>query len=221
MTNDSLLVLATGNRHKVEEIQSMFDGALQIRPYSDWMTPLEIEETGDAFAENALIKARVVSEAMRRALVSEARGPTLPSTTWVLADDSGLEVDALDGAPGVKSARYAAEDGTEGNAPDAANNAKLLAALADVPLNARTARFRCVLALVNLATGEERLFDGACEGRIGFEADGDGGFGYDPLFYPDGHDASFARLGSEIKDRISHRARALQALRQGLQSTAG
>lgn len=221
MTHDFLIILATGNQHKVAEIRSMLDGDVRVRAYTEWVAPLEIAETGRRFSDNALIKARVVLEAVRRIFDGDSNERTSNSATWILADDSGLEVDALDGAPGVKSARYAADDDVEGNAPDEANNRKLLRALETVPVDRRSARFRCVLALANLETGEEILFDGACEGRIGFEADGEGGFGYDPLFYPTGYDASFGRLGAEIKDRISHRARALDQLRGWLQTRVG
>jgi non-canonical purine NTP pyrophosphatase (RdgB/HAM1 family) len=143
------------------------------------------------------------------------RGP------FVLADDSGLEVDFLHGAPGVYSARFAAMDvSASGNSTDAENNAKLLRLLQGTPLEARTARFRCVLALIELtsasSTAAARLFEGACEGRISLQPSGAGGFGYDPLFVPDGFKESFAELGEEVKNRISHRARALAGLREWL-----
>jgi len=145
---------------------------------------------------------------------------------FVLADDSGLEVDALNGAPGVHSARFAALDKTE-NSHDADNNAKLLRLLKDVPLEKRTARFRCVIALVPVPAGKiesaspvcfadefaARIFDGACEGRIQFSASGRGGFGYDPLFVPDGFTQSFAELGEDVKNQLSHRAKALAKLK--------
>ena len=135
----------------------------------------------------------------------------------MLADDSGLEVDALDGAPGVHSARFAAQDLHGGvNASDAANNAKLLELLQEVPSARRTGRFRCVLALARVAPArfEPLSFEGVCEGRIAFAPSGGGGFGYDPLFVPEGFSASFAELGEEVKNRISHRARALARLRE-------
>ena len=137
----------------------------------------------------------------------------------MLADDSGLEVDALGGAPGVHSARFAALDDLtrRGNSPDAENNAKLLNLLQDVPEASRGARFRCVLALVEVSEGsgqaEPFVFQGACEGRIARQPSGVGGFGYDPLFIPTGETASFAELGAVVKNRMSHRARALQELR--------
>ena len=132
---------------------------------------------------------------------------------YVLADDSGLEVDVLGGAPGVHSARFAALDKSE-NSRDADNNSKLLRLMQEVPAGRRTARFRCVLALVLCADGDSaRLFDGACEGRIQSGASGRGGFGYDPLFVPAGHEQSFAELGEAVKNRLSHRAQALEKLK--------
>jgi len=143
----------------------------------------------------------------------------------VLADDSGLEVDALGGAPGVHSARFAAlelgkrssSETAHENSPDAANNEKLLRLLAGVPREKRTARFRCALALVEITPpagiGGPQLFEGVCEGRIGFAPSGQRGFGYDPLFTPLGHDQSFAELGDEVKNKLSHRAQALAKLR--------
>ncbi len=151
-----------------------------------------------------------------------APGTTHPSTAtpwFVLADDSGLEVDALGGAPGVQSARFAApEFGLEGNAPDGANNAKLLRLLVHIPEASRTARFRCVLAVTAVADpaskalpAPTRFFSGACEGRIGFVPRGSHGFGYDPLFIPSGFTETLAELGDATKNRISHRSHALQA----------
>ena len=144
-----------------------------------------------------------------------------------MADDSGLEVDALDGAPGVHSARFAALDKSE-NTPDADNNTKLLRLLGDIPAEKRTARFRCVIALVAVPPGqigsaspacyaeefEPQLFGGACEGRIIFAPRGQNGFGYDPLFVPDGFEKTFAELDNDVKNHLSHRARALEKLRQ-------
>jgi XTP/dITP diphosphohydrolase len=158
-----------------------------------------------------------------------ARGDRL----FVLADDSGLEVDALGGAPGVHSARFAALDtGKPGNSPTAENNAKLLRLLKDVPLDQRTARFRCVVALtpvlgsdrkgaspVCYAEGTElqtELFEGTCEGWIDFAPSGRGGFGYDPLFVPGGYEQTFGELSERIKNGLSHRARALALLRSKL-----
>jgi XTP/dITP diphosphohydrolase len=155
----------------------------------------------------------------------------------VLADDSGLEVDALDGAPGVHSARFAALDsGAQGNSSDAENKTKLLRLLEGVPEPRRTARFRCVIALTPVTTVERgnaspvcssdeaemqtELFEGVCEGRIAFEPNGQGGFGYDPLFIPAGYAQSFAELAPEIKNQLSHRGKALEKLAVFLRSNS-
>jgi XTP/dITP diphosphohydrolase len=147
----------------------------------------------------------------------------------VLADDSGLEVDALSGAPGVHSARFAAIGaGPRGASPakiganssDADNNAKLLDLLKDVPMPQRTARFRCVLSVIQVKPPQPsaagHLFEGVCEGRIALEPRGRGGFGYDPLFVPTGYQLSFAELGDDVKNKISHRAQALEKLKKAL-----
>jgi XTP/dITP diphosphohydrolase len=183
------LCFASGNKHKVAEIAAM----LRPRGWEVEALVLTVEEDAPTFAGNAEKKARA-------ALAQSG----LPS----LADDSGLEVDALDGAPGVKSARYAGEPSN-----DAANNAKLLAALDGVPDARRTARFRCALVFVD-ADGTRLVADGACEGRIGHAARGTGGFGYDPLFFVDGdaQGRTMAELAPDEKNRISHRARALARL---------
>jgi XTP/dITP diphosphohydrolase len=147
-----------------------------------------------------------------------------PDTFCVLADDSGLEVDAMHGAPGVQSARFAALGG-QANSSDSANNAKLLRLLKDVPAEQRAARFRCVIALVAVQhlkseIRSPKLFEGVCEGRIAFAPRGKRGFGYDPLFVPDGFDKTFAELGAEVKNRMSHRARALAKLKSALEVNA-
>jgi XTP/dITP diphosphohydrolase len=190
------LFLATGNAHKQAELRALLASARQAWTVAGaaalgGMPP--VEENADTFAGNALRKARAL-----RALA--------PADAWVLADDSGLEVEALDGAPGVRSARYAGP-----GADDAANNAKLLHELAAVPESRRGARFVCVLALL-APDGSERLFEGACAGRIGAAPAGAGGFGYDPLFIPEGYAQTFAELGAEVKNRLSHRARAREQL---------
>ncbi len=189
------VVVATGNLHKLVEIQDILGQALPrarfvaLGQLGDFDEP---EETGATFAENALIKAR--------AAVAET-GLT------AVADDSGLVVDALDGEPGVRSARYA---GVHGD--DAANNAKLLTALANTPAPDRTARFMSVVALVR-PSGEELLGTGACEGAIGFEPRGAHGFGYDPLFLPcDAPGKTMAELEPAEKNAISHRFHALTDL---------
>lgn len=186
------LLLATRNAHKAAEVRAILGPAWQVTDLSlhpDWP---EVEETGDTFSANAALKA----------LAASRRAPE----AWVLADDSGLEVDALGGAPGVRSARYAGP-----GADDAANRTKLLAALAEAGATAparRSARFRCVLAVAR-GGGLEGEFAGAVEGTITAAEEGAGGFGYDPLFQPDGFDETFGTLPAATKNRLSHRALAL------------
>ncbi|TVP79171.1 MAG: RdgB/HAM1 family non-canonical purine NTP pyrophosphatase [Puniceicoccaceae bacterium] len=189
------MIVATGNAHKVEEFQTLL-GAGGFELCSAWSCGgmPEVVEDGDSFAANAAIKARAL-----RALA--------PADAWILADDSGLEVDALGGAPGIYSARYAGE-----SASDAENVAKLLTALDSVEPPRRSGRFRCVLCLID-PVGREFSFAGSCEGRIADVANGASGFGYDPVFIPDGHEASFAELGESVKAKLSHRAQAVMALR--------
>lgn len=189
------IVVATGNAHKLVEIEAILSEALPgtrfvaLGQLGDFDDP---EETGTTFAENALIKAH--------AAVAE-------TGLAAVADDSGLVVDALDGAPGVYSARYA---GVHGD--DAANNAKLMRELADVPEAERTARFMSVVALVR-ADGTELMGTGACEGHVGFEGRGEYGFGYDPFFLPnDTPGKTMAELTPEEKNAISHRFHALKDL---------
>lgn len=189
------LVLASNNKGKLAELQTMLGDGIKVRPQSDF-TDIEAEETGLTFVENALIKAR------HAASVSG-----LPA----LADDSGLAVDALGGAPGIYSARYA------GGAGDAANNAKLLDALKDVPDAERGAQFICALALLRHAEDPIPLIcEGAWEGRILHAASGEHGFGYDPLFWVPERDCSSAELSPQEKNQLSHRARAMAQLRQRL-----
>ncbi len=190
------LVIATHNQGKVKEIRELFsryyDTIVSLR---DEGVAFEVPENGATFEANARQKALDYAEA-------------LPGRD-VLADDSGLEVDALNGAPGVYSARYAGE-----NATDAENNALLLKNLAGVPEKARTARFKCCTALVR--GGEVIAASGACEGRILTEARGEGGFGYDPLFYVEEYDKTFAELTMEEKNALSHRGRALRNSRRAV-----
>ena len=191
------LVFATRNRGKLVELRELLPG-IDVRSLDDVHVP-EVIEDKDTFAGNAAKKAREVSAATG-----------LPA----LADDSGLEVDALDGAPGVWSARYAGE-----HHDDAANNAKLLAALAGVPADKRTARFHSVLALADVTgpLGAETITaDGTCEGVILDAPRGTGGFGYDPLFYSPELGMTFAEAGVGPKSDLSHRARAMQAIKQRL-----
>jgi len=193
-----LVVVASSNHGKLAEIRSAltfvhwrFSAAGELD--SEWPSP---EETGETFEANARIKAVACRERFGFA---------------ALADDSGLEVDALDGAPGVYSARFSGPCAT-----DAENNARLLRALADVPDAERTARFRCTIVFIG-HDGRETVADGTCEGRIGFEPRGEYGFGYDPLFLPDDAPGrSMAELPLADKNAISHRGAALRALRAKL-----
>lgn len=213
-------LIATRNRHKAEEIIAFLGSLPRFLLVTLRELPGlgELPEDGDTFAANATQKADGVLRFLR-----DTGHRWSGSAGYVLADDSGLEVDALGGQPGVHSARFAfLESGQPGNAPDSENNAKLLRLLRDVPAPNQSARFRCVLALVRLSDPiEPRLFDGACEGRIIEAPTGDGGFGYDPLFVPDGHPETFAELSPARKNEISHRARALAKLRDFLQSNPG
>ena len=179
------IYVATHNAHKLREIGEILPGFEILADNPD------IEETADSFEGNALEKVR--------AIAARHEGD------WSMADDSGLEVDALGGAPGVRSARYAGEPS---NTP--ANNALLLKNLQGIAN--RAARFVCAVALVD-PEGREHVVRGECFGRISEAPSGAGGFGYDPLFVPDGFDKSFAELGENEKNRISHRARALAAVR--------
>ncbi len=205
------LLIATRNRHKVGEIQAILGSGFRCFTLADFSGAPAVVEDSDTFVGNASKKARTL------AIWLERQSATTQAIQFVLADDSGLEVDALAGAPGVHSARFAALDAkNDGNTPDADNNAKLLRLLKEVPREKRTARFRCVIAIVPVqtsATGPDLpTFDGTCEGRIDFAPRGAGGFGYDPLFIPDGFEESFAELGEEVKNRLSHRAKALGKL---------
>lgn len=190
------IYLASGNAHKVTELQQLAQrDHLGVEIHSAREVggmPEVVEDTG-TFAGNAGKKARAL----------HAR---LPSGTWALADDSGLCVDALGGAPGVESAYFA---GPEGDG--AANLRKLVELLRAVPAESRGAHFICVLCLIG-PDGREVLFEGRCQGRLGPEPRGGGGFGYDPLFIPDAYDSSFAELGEGVKNHLSHRAQAWAAL---------
>lgn len=188
------LLIATNNAGKVREFQALLAGLpLEITFPAQEGLDLEVEESGETFAENARIKAAAYAQA---------------SGLLTLADDSGLEVDALGGAPGVHSARYAGPD-----AGDADRYRKLLAALEDVPDGQRAARFRCTVALA-LPDGTLLTADGVCEGEIGFAPKGQHGFGYDPVFVVAGHAGqTMAELPEDEKNRISHRARAMMAMR--------
>lgn len=206
------LILATRNRHKLDEIKQILGTDYAYQALQDYPGSPSIREDADTFEGNARLKA----EGIARWLAKENLAR---SHTWVLADDSGLEVDALQGAPGVRSARFAAEDGEEGNSTDASNNAKLLKLLNNVPPEERTARFVCVLAAAPAGNNPHsavatRIFRGVCEGSIGFEKRGENGFGYDPLFIPKGYETTFAELSEEEKNSLSHRAQALENMKR-------
>lgn len=192
------LVLASGNQGKIAEFQRLLEGLdIQVHSMKEYPEIGEIIEDGASFAENALIKARAVCKTTGKA---------------ALADDSGLMVDALDGAPGIYSARFAGEQHD-----DAANNAKLLQLLEPVADADRTGRFFCAIAIV-LPDGREYTVEGTCPGMILRELKGQGGFGYDPLFYVPDMGKTFAQLSMEEKNRISHRGhanrKAVEILRQ-------
>ena len=182
------LLIATRNRHKLEEIRAILKvPGLKLVGADEVPGLPEVEEDAPSFEGNAIKKARTLA---------------LASGCWTLADDSGLEVDALDGAPGVISARYA---GPEASTP--ANNARLLKELTGV--TDRRARFRCVLALC-APDGRAWTVEGRCEGRMLEAPRGANGFGYDPLFVPEGHEQTFAELPASVKNGMSHRGQALQ-----------
>lgn len=220
------ILIATRNRHKVEEIRAILGAQFEYLTLNDFPAAPKVVEDAETFAGNALKKAETLAAWLAQVTPAAAVGIR---RGFVLADDSGLEVDHLHGAPGVHSARFASLDHAE-NSPDASNNARLLELLRNVPREQRTARFRCVIAWVPVPEAVNHssspvcsapdpganVFDGACEGRILFEPRGVGGFGYDPLFVPLGHDQSFAELGEDVKNRLSHRARALEKLRAAL-----
>ena len=186
MSHPAVLVVATRNTHKTSEIRAMLGGRFEVLDANDFPEWPAVEETADSFLGNATLKAVAAS--------AKVHG-------WVLADDSGLEVDALDGAPGVWSSSYG---GVEGD--HARNNARLLETMRGVA--DRRARFCCTMVLARNGAAVAH-FRGTVEGRLLEQARGGAGFGYDPLFVPDGHDASFAELGDEVKNQLSHRARAL------------
>jgi XTP/dITP diphosphohydrolase len=196
------VIVATNNMGKLREMREICAGMpLDLSALKDHWNPVpSIPETGDTFQENAAIKARWVYE--RKGL-------------WSLADDSGLEVDFLNGLPGVQSARYAGEHASDGDKVK-----KLLAAMADCPKEQRTARFRCVMVM-KFSDVDELFAEGACEGRIGYAPEGSGGFGYDPIFFPVGHEKTFSQLDAAVKNAISHRGKALAALQRGLYERFG
>jgi len=194
------IVLASSNAGKVREFNQLLGGLqLEVVPQSHFNVA-DAEETGLTFVENAILKARNAAQHAHRP---------------ALADDSGLEVDALDGAPGIYSARYAGP-----GAGDRANLEKLLAMLAGVPEAQRSARFQCVLVYMRHALDPTPLIcQGTWEGRILTEARGSGGFGYDPVFFVPSHGCSSAELPAEVKNALSHRGQALQKLLAALRGS--
>jgi XTP/dITP diphosphohydrolase len=217
------LLVATRNAHKIGEIRRILSGNFTFLSQSDLPGAPAIAEDADTFEGNARKKAEGLAAWLTVPPHRLLDTLLLDGAPFhVLADDSGLEVDALDGAPGVHSARFVVSEASgTANAPDAANNAKLLRLLQGIPLEKRTARFRCVLALLRLPPPSAGrwgtvLFEGTCEGHIAISPSGSGGFGYDPLFIPRGRSESFAELGDSVKNTLSHRAPALEMLRRFL-----
>lgn len=187
-----ILVFATNNPHKAREIEQILGPGYTVKTLKDIGCLEDIPETADTLEGNALIKARHVKEKYGYDCFSE---------------DTGLEVEALGGAPGVHTARYAGDQKSPAD-----NIALLLQNLSDK--DNRRARFRTVIALIR--DGREELYTGVCTGQIATETRGSGGFGYDPVFMPEGYEQTFAELGEEVKNRISHRAKATQMLVDGL-----
>lgn len=185
------IVLATKNKGKIKEMRELLAPMhIEVLSLADFSPVDDAEENGATFAENAMLKARYYFA---------------HTGTPCLADDSGLEVDALGGRPGVYSARYSGEDAT-----DAANNAKVLREMEGIEKDKRTARFRCAMALVG--EGVELTTDGTCEGALLTEERGQGGFGYDPIFYVPKFDRTLAEMSSEEKNSISHRGAAVRKM---------
>lgn len=192
------LVLATRNPGKIRELRRLLADlpGFELVTLADLHAAPDVVEDGESFDANARKKALVIAHA---------------TGAMALADDSGLEVDALGGRPGIHSARYAGEDAT-----DAANNAKLVADLAGVPEPKRTARYRAVLAFADPAgplAADVHVEEGRCEGHLRLEPTGTGGFGYDPYFVPTGFDLTMAELSPDVKNGVSHRGQAARAMR--------
>lgn len=186
------IIVATKNQGKVNELKAIFAAkGVEVKSLLDYPSIPDIEETGETFAENAKIKAVEMARYFQKS---------------VIADDSGLIVDALDGAPGVYSARYA---GLEKS--DEKNNEKLLRELQNVPESKRSARFHCAICIA-FPDGRDYIFEGSCEGIIAQEPRGNNGFGYDPLFYIPHLKKTMAEITQEEKNQISHRAKAIQKL---------
>lgn len=197
MIDDFRLVAATGNQGKIREFQQLLENLpVRLQSLSDFPGIVEPEETGATFVENAILKARYYA---------------LKTNSRSMADDSGLEVEALGGAPGVLSARYAGE-----NATDAEKISKLLNALGESATRDRRAQFVCAIAVADARGETEFVAEGVCRGAIAITSRGSNGFGYDPIFIPDGYSETFAEMSADIKQRISHRARATAEIIQYL-----
>ncbi len=194
------LFIATRNRNKVIEVRHPLERAgwtvVTLDDYPDFPV---VEENGSTFAENAREKARAAAEL---------------GVGWTMAEDAGLEIDALGGEPGVMSARYCGDGATDGD-----RMRRVLDRMIAVPDERRTARFRCVMCVIG-PDRSEAFFEGICRGRIAHTARGAAGFGYDPIFMPDGYGLTFAELGLDVKHRISHRARALRKVLEHLRTRA-
>lgn len=220
------IIFATGNEGKMREIREILrDMDVEILSMKEAGIEIDIEENGSTFEENAEIKARAVAAAVRMTAGENAAAQTvagaaykatavqageMPDDIIVLADDSGLEIDALHKEPGIYSARYLGED-----TPYSVKNKNLIDRLEGVPDNKRTARFVCAIAAV-LPGGESIVSRGVIEGRIDYEEKGSNGFGYDPIFYVPEFCATTAQLSAAEKNRVSHRARALEAMKEEL-----
>lgn len=199
------IIFATGNAGKMREIREILgDIGMEILSMKEAGIEADIVEDGASFEENAVIKARAVA-----ARLAGQQEPAYADAI-VMADDSGLAIDALNGEPGIYSARYLGED-----TPYSVKSASLIERLAGVPDEKRTARFVCAIAAV-LATGETLVTQGVIEGRIGYEEKGGNGFGYDPIFWVPEYGCTTAQLSEEEKNRISHRGRALRAMKEEL-----
>lgn len=197
------IIFATGNQGKMREIRAILeDLEVGISSMKEAGLDLEIEENGTTFEDNAVIKARTVANALA------AQGKE--QTCVVMADDSGLEIDCLNGEPGVYSARYLGEE-----TPFDLKSRDILRRMADVPEDERTARFVCAIAAI-FPDGEAVTTSGIVEGRIGYELRGDNGFGYDPIFYLPEYGRTAAELSDEEKNQISHRSRALGLMKEEL-----
>ena len=193
------IVLATGNKDKAREIKAMLDHKFEVKTMKDMGIATQIIEDGETFEDNALIKVRAIQPFVKDAEMI------------IMGDDSGLSVDALDGAPGIYSARYAGEDVSYRD-----NNEKLLNAMKDVPEEKRGAEFVSVIAMI-LPDGQELTVRGTVRGRIAYDFMGDEGFGYDPLFIVEETGKSYAQMAPEEKNAVSHRARAVARAKQILE----